>query len=172
MYDEEDYLDNYEVAEEVHRREADDAEYRRLRYAEGSISREMLVNRDGSAKTHSLDIQIADAYKAVVADLEKDREHFSIGGDGELRSADGRATYISRAQSQAHADAVRKLNASAGDRHSRVYAESDLTQSDLEQLSTVKVHGDFYRFLAALPSWEALADGRFERAMAIEMNRS
>ena len=130
----------------------------------------MLVNPDGSAKVKSLDLEISEAYKTAQVELEQDQEHFSLGGDGELRSADGSATYISQVRSNRYAEAARRLNGKIGEEDSRVFAEQDVTEEDLQSLATVKVHASFYQYLASLPSWEVFADGGFDRAMAIEMN--
>ena len=89
MFDEDEFVDNVLVAAEVAEREAANRERQRRIYAEGSISKEMLVNADGSAKIKSLDAEIAEAYRSAQVELERDHEHFSVGGDGELRSADG-----------------------------------------------------------------------------------
>ncbi|MFJ1954488.1 type IV secretory system conjugative DNA transfer family protein [Streptomyces microflavus] len=170
MFDEDQFIEFVEVGVAVAESQAASAERQRLLYAEGTISKEMLVNPDGSAKVKSLDIEIGEAYKSAQTELEQDREHFSVGGDGELRSADGAQTYISQIRSDAYANAVRRINGHVNDRDSRVFAEGDVTEEDLKSLATVKVHSAFYQYLASLPSWEVLADGRFDRAMAIEMN--
>ncbi|GAA3257504.1 type IV secretory system conjugative DNA transfer family protein [Streptomyces lavendulae] len=170
MFDEDQFIENVEVGVAVAERQAVSVERQRLLYAEGTISKEMLVNPDGSAKVKSLDIEIAEAYKSAQTELERDREHFSVGGDGELRSADGSQTYISQIRSDAYAKAARRINGHVKDGGSRVFAEEDVTEGDLRSLATVKVHSAFYQYLASLPSWEVLADGRFDRAMAIEMN--
>ncbi|KAB7839522.1 type IV secretory system conjugative DNA transfer family protein [Streptomyces mobaraensis] len=170
MFDEDQFIENVEVGVAVAERQAVSVERQRLLYAEGTISKEMLVNPDGSAKVKSLDIEIGEAYKSAQTELEQDREHFSVGGDGELRSADGSQTYISQIRSDAYASAARRINGHVNDEGSRVFAEEDVTEEDLKSLATVKVHSAFYRYLASLPSWEVLADGRFDRAMAIEMN--
>ncbi|MDX3020127.1 type IV secretory system conjugative DNA transfer family protein [Streptomyces acidiscabies] len=170
MFDEDQFIENVEVGVAVAESLAVSAERQRLLYAEGTISKEMLVNPDGSAKVKSLDIEIGEAYKSAQTELEKDREHFSVGGDGELRSADGSRTYISPIRSDAYARAVRRINGLVNERDSRVFAEEDVTEEDLKSLATVKVHSAFYQYLASLPSWEVLAGGRFDRAMAIEMN--
>lgn len=171
IWDEESYMEDHDVAIERSKAEAVDVELQRLRYAEGTISREMLTTREGNAKVKALTIEIGEAYKAVQQEMERDREHFSVGGDGELRSADGQYTYISTEHSAAHAEALRRLNASVADKNSRVFAEDDLTKEDLEALSTVTVHAAFYKFLASLENWDGLAGGHFDRAMAVEMNR-
>lgn len=170
MFDEDQFIENVEVGVAVAESQAVSVERQRLLYAEGTISKEMLVNPDGSAKVKSLDIEICEAYKSAQNELEQDREHFSVGGDGELRSADGSQTYISQIRSDAYANAIRRINGYVNDEDSRVFAEEDVTEEGLKSLATVKVHSAFYQFLGSLPSWEVLADGRFDRAMAIEMN--
>ncbi|MEU9167872.1 type IV secretory system conjugative DNA transfer family protein [Streptomyces sp. NPDC048420] len=170
MFDEDQFIENVELGVAVAESQAASVERQRLLYAEGTISKEMLVNPDGSAKVKSLDIEIGEAYKSAQTELEQDHEHFSVGGDGELRSADGSHTYISQIRSDAYANAARRINGQVNDGDSRVFAEADITAEDLKSLATVKVHSAFYQYLASLPSWEVLADGRFDRAMAIEMN--
>ncbi|MEU6263726.1 type IV secretory system conjugative DNA transfer family protein [Saccharopolyspora shandongensis] len=170
MFDEDEFVDNVMVATEVAEREAANTERQRKVYAEGTISKEMLVNPDGSAKIKSLDIEIGEAYKTAQVELEQDHEHFSLGGDGELRSADGSKTYISQVRSDRYTEAARRINGKISDEGSRVFAEEDVTEEDLRSLATVKVHAAFYQYLASLPSWEVIADGSFDRAMAIEMN--
>ncbi|MEH0432266.1 type IV secretory system conjugative DNA transfer family protein [Streptomyces turgidiscabies] len=170
MFDEDQFIENVEVGVAVAESQAVSVERQRLLYAEGTISKEMLVNPDGSAKVKSLDIEIGEAYKSAQTELEQDREHFSVGGDGELRSADGSQTYISQIRSDAYAHAARRINGHVNNEDSRVFAEGDVTEEDLKSLATVMVHSAFYQYLASLPSWEVLADGRFDRTMAIEMN--
>lgn len=172
MFGEDEFVDNVLVAAEVADREAASRKRQRKMYAEGTISREMLVNPDGSAKVKSLDLQLSEAYKTAQVDLEQDHEHFSPGRDGELRSADGSTTYISHTRSAQYAEAARRLNGEIRDRDSRVFAEQDVTEQDLRSLATVTVHAAFYQYLASLPSWEDLAGGSFDRAMATEMTSS
>ncbi|WP_406004649.1 type IV secretory system conjugative DNA transfer family protein [Streptomyces sp. NBC_00987] len=165
----EDFLENVELATAMVTLQADEADRKRMAYAEGTISKEMLINHNGSAKLKTLDIEIGEAYKSAQTELEQDHEHFSVGGDGELRSADGSQTYISQVRSDAYASAARRINGHVNDEDARVFAEVDVTEEDLKSLATVKVHSAFYQYLASLPSWEVLADGRFDRAMAIEV---
>jgi hypothetical protein len=165
----EEFLENVEVAVAVAANAALLDDHRRMAYAEGTISKEMLINLDGSAKVKALDVEIGEAYKAALVEMQQDRKHFSVGGDGELRSADGTKTFISQVRSDAFTEAARRINGQIGDGNSRVFAEQDVTEDDLQSLATVKVHTAFYMFLATLPSWEVLADGSFDRAMAVEM---
>src|SRR5699024_766477 len=144
-------------------------ERQKKRYAEGTISREMLVNADGSARLKSLDLQIAEAFKVAQVDLERDQVHFSVGGDGELRSADGSKTYLSMVRSDQYTAAAQRIGSLASDPDSRVFAEEEISEEDLQMLATVKVHAAFYQYLAELETWEVLGDGEFDRAMAVEM---
>ena len=70
-------------------------EFEKKIYAEGQISRDMLVHINGGALVKSLDMELIEAYKAARGDIERDRMSFSVGGDGSLRSADGSEVYIS-----------------------------------------------------------------------------
>lgn len=171
IFDEDSFVDDVEVAAAAAESAAAAKERARRIYAEGTVSREMLVNPDGSAKLKLLDVEIGEAYKAAQVEMERDRTHFSVGGEGELRSADGTVTYISAMRSSAYAEAARRINGQISDPDSQVYAESALTEEDIKSLATVTVHAGFYQYLASLPSWEILADGAFDRAMAVEMMR-
>lgn len=172
LFNDDQVTESLEVAEAVATSEAQAKERAKLIFAEGTISKDMLVTADGTARVKSLDLQLSEAYKRTVRELAMDRAHFSVGGDDELRSADGTKPYITPVHSMAYADAARKLNESADDDDSRVYAEGQVTAEDLQALTTVTIHAEFYQFLASLPSWEHLADGEFDRAMAIEMRNA
>ncbi|GAA3138781.1 type IV secretory pathway TraG/TraD family ATPase VirD4 [Kribbella aluminosa] len=169
IYDDDQVVDNVELAAEVAQRETAAAARRRLIYAEATISQDMLVKPDGTARVKSLDRQLTEAYKSALVELQQDRDHFSVGGDGELRSADGSRTYITPLRSSTFAEAASKLNSAASSGDSRVFFDSELHAEDLQALATVEIAADFYRFLASLPTWEHLAGGAFDRAMAVEM---
>lgn len=170
-FNDDQFIENTEVVNEIAEREADQAARQKLIYAEGMISKEMLINPDGSAKVKKLDFEIGEAYKQTQIEMEQDQEHFSVGGDGSLRSADGMKTYISQVHSDSYTEAARRINGHAEDSDARVYAEDEITEETLQSLTSVKVHAAFYQYLASLDSWEVLADGDFDRAMAVEMNR-
>ena len=171
MFDEDQVVENVEVAAAVAEKGALAAQQARKIYAEGTISQDMLISPSGAAKIKSLDIQITEAYKTALTELQQDRDNFSVGGDGSLRSADGAYAYITPTRSASFAEAAAKLNAAAGDDASRVYADEELNAAGLQALATVEISAHFYKFLASLPTWEHLADGAFDRAMAQEMLR-
>lgn len=168
VLDEQDFIDNVEVTQDVARRAADKAEREALIYAEGQISREMLVNPNGSARVKALDVQIAEAYRSARVEMESDTEYFSVVGDN-LCSVDGSQVYISNTHSASYARALSELNERVADEGARVFAEADLDESDMDRLATVSVHAAFYQFLASLPNWTSFARGEFDRAMAVEM---
>lgn len=167
VFDPEAAVNDTALAAEVAARENALKDLQVMRYAEGQISREMLINLDGSAKVKSLDIELGAAYKACREALERDG-NFTVGAGGELRSADGTRVYISA--EGGHHDAARRLNGRISDRDAAVYAEEDLTADDVASLTSVQIHAAFYTFLASLPNWSQLAGGEFDRAMAREMS--
>lgn len=169
IFDEDQFTENVELAAELHDLAADENERGRRIYAEGTVSREMLVHRNGVAKVKNMDVQLTEAYKSALVEMQRDHTHFSVGGEGELRSADGSKVYISPVRSGTYAEAVQKINGEIEDEDARVFSEKDITEEDLQSLMSVKIHAEFYQFLASLDSWEALAGGEFDRAMAIEM---
>ncbi|GAA1457645.1 type IV secretory system conjugative DNA transfer family protein [Nocardiopsis exhalans] len=171
MIDDDLFVENVELAAEVHDLEADESRREERIYAEGLVSREMLVHRNGVAKLKTLDVPLAEAYKHVMLEMQHDDEHFSVGGDGELRSADGSVVYISPMRSATYSEAAQRINGHLDDEDSRAFAEQELTEEDLRSLATVKIHAAFYQYLASLESWEVLADGAFDRAMAVEMRQ-
>ncbi|MEO3931304.1 type IV secretory system conjugative DNA transfer family protein [Micrococcaceae bacterium Sec7.4] len=165
MFNDDEYEENTEVLEATARAMEEKERMGQKIYAGSSISRDMLVNPDGSALLNTLDAEIVAAYKAARPHLERDTNHFSVGGDGSLRSKDGRVTYISRIDESA---ALREAQRASRDDSSRVFAEDDLT-GDPGTISTFLVHGEFYEFLGSLDTWQGLAQGEFDREMSVQM---
>lgn len=160
-----DATEDAEMRLEMQRQAAQQVEYTRKRYAGGTISREMLVHRDNSAR-HTLDGEMVEAYKSVRSYLESDTENFSVNGSGSLCSADGRVVYISKPDQD---DVIAHLKVAAADDESRVFAED---AEQIEELGTHKVHDEFYRFLAEQGSWIELGRGEFDRRMATLMREN
>ena len=162
----EDVLVDANMAAELAKVEALQTDLTAMRYAEGRVCRGYLMNPDGTAKVKTLDKQIAEAYGRCLTEMQADAEHFSVGGEGDLRSADGRVTYIGAPRSQDYADARAVLDATR-DSVSTVYGEDGL---DPEDIVSVRVTAEFYAYLASLDSWKQLAGGEFDRAMAVAMD--
>lgn len=163
--DDEEFEENTEVLEETARRMEEKELMGHKIYAGRTISRDMLVNPDGSALQNTLDAEIVAAYKAARPHLERDTRHFAVGSDGSLRSKDGQITYISRLD---ESEALREAQRAAQNDSSRVFAEDDLS-GDLGTMSTFLVHGAFYEFLGSLDTWQGLAQGEFDREMSVQM---
>lgn len=141
------------------------------RYADGELARDSLVRPDGVLRVGTLDVQICEAYRRTMVDFEHDTKHFRVGADGELRSTDGSTVYL-RPQSLSSKDAaMAKLNESAQADGQRVYAEGELDGDAMSALLTMEVTEAFYGFLASQDTWRHLADGEFDRAMAVELRR-
>ncbi|MCB5280379.1 type IV secretory system conjugative DNA transfer family protein [Arthrobacter sp. ES1] len=165
MFNDDEFEENTEVLEATARRMEEMELMGQKIYAGSTISRDMLVNPDGSALRNTLDAEIVAAYKAARPHLERDTRHFAVGGDGSLRSRDGQVTYISRID---ESEALREAQRASRDDSSRVFAEDDL-EADLGTISTFLVHGEFYEFLGGLDTWQGLAQGEFDREMSVQM---
>lgn len=154
--------DDAEVRLEVAKRQAQLRELEEMRYAGKQVSREMLVNPDGTPKQKSLDKEFVAAYKATFRELQADTSYFTVDAHGALRSADGRTVYISKVD---ETEAMRQLE-EAHQGEGRVFTEDPEV---LEQLGSYRVHPEFYGFLASLPSWNDIARGEWERTMSLLM---
>ncbi|MET3172866.1 UNVERIFIED_ORG: type IV secretory pathway TraG/TraD family ATPase VirD4 [Arthrobacter sp. UYCu721] len=165
MINDDEYEENTEVLEATAKRQEAMDQMGQKIYAGSSISRDMLIKPNGTALLNTLDAEIVAAYKAARPHLEKDTEHFSVGGDGSLRSRDGRVTYISKLD---ESQALREAQKASQDEDARVFAEDDL-EADFATISTFQVHSEFYEFLGSLDTWQGLARGEFDREMSVQM---
>lgn len=171
VIDESAEVPNTDVSNELATRGANQASREKKIYAEGTISREMLVSASGVARTLGLDAEFGEAYKRCLAEFAQDSDHFTMGAEDELRSADGSSAYITLSRSDAYTEAASSLDEASKAKNSGVYSEEEVTAEGLANLGGVKVHAAFYTYLASLPTWEALADGAFDREMSAEMRR-
>lgn len=168
VFSDEEVLENQEQAEATVQHKVQRDEYEAMRYAEGQVSREMLVTEAGVAKLRKMDEQIAEAYQSARTDLEKDEEHFSVNGAGDLCSTDGRSVYIRRTLRED----LENLQGQADRKDSRVFTEQPMDYDDLSTAALYEVMADFYVYLASMPHWKDLARGEFERAMAREIRHA
>lgn len=156
---EEDTSTRNKVAE----REARLQDLQRMRYAEGLVSREMLINYDDSPKQGTLDTELVDAYRRCAGDMQRDLSHFQEGTNGGLKSPDG-TIYIEAIN---EAKDVDYLRTSTEDEQRRVYAED--AQSPSSHGWTFRLTPAFYLFLAEQESWKDIAHGEFDRSVALAM---
>lgn len=163
MFDDSSVEDNDDVRTEVAKRQAIKDEADRKIYAGGYISRSMLINANGSVRTHSFDRDFSEVFANNMGEMLKDTNYFE-DRNGDLYGVDGKA-YIVKNDNSA---IIAKINAAAKDDDSKVYAEDEIKQRDLSEFTTYTVTDDFYKFLASLNSW-SFANGVFESEMRRKM---
>lgn len=170
-----DYEDNDDIKAGIKEAEAMRGEGRdEKRYAGGFLSRDDLISMEDGV-TGRYDHEIIKAYLACRGNLVRDTEYFMPDkGDGSLRGRDG-TIYIRRRNDS---EALNSLNDAAKDPRKKVYMQGDgdtdisvdVKKEDLSVFNTFAVERAFYKFLASLDSWDIIAGGIFEKAMADIMN--
>lgn len=158
--------DNTELAAEVDRLSSERAAMSVKRYAQGQVSRDMLVDPDGGAVLSTLDVELANAYEECWRDFADD-ELFVLDGE-DLLLRRGNAPMI-RVRNEA-AEAARLAEESVSS--SRVHMEEEPDPDSMAALTRYKIYPAFKKVLAGLDDWSSLAGGEFERALADEMRRS
>lgn len=156
---------NDEVVQEVAVQEDKEADRRAMRYASRTISREMLVGKDGAAN-HQLDKVVIGAFQASKHKLQHDDRLQMRGVD--LFSRDGTA-FITRND---ESEALRQVNQAATEEGVRAFSEGDIDASELSEIGTWTVHDAFLQFLAGLDTWSDLGQGEFEREMKRKMDNT
>lgn len=164
MVNSSDIEDNEDVQKEAARRQAQKDERDRKIYAGGYISRSMLVNPDGSVKSHSFDKDFSEIFANNMGEMLRDSNYFN-DVDGNLYGKNGQL-YISKADNSA---VIAKMNEAAQDEDTRVYSEENIAEADLSEFNTYIITDAFYQFLASLDSW-SFANGVFESEMKRRMN--
>lgn len=169
MFDNSMIEENTEVIQETARRQEKRDGMGQKIYAGQQISRDMLINPDGTALSKTLDVEIVGAYRSARPQMVADTEHFRAGDNGSLYSRDGSAVYISKLD---ESDALREAQSSAEDQNGRVFSEGNVmenVEAEFGSAITFKVHGAFYEYLASLDTWQGLANGDFDREMKLQM---
>lgn len=156
--------DNSAVAEQQrYAASAEDAA--RKRYAEGTVSREMLINPMGGAVVNQLRGVLAAAYEKCWRDFVDD-DVFVVTDDGSLvLRRSGRAVIEPVDHSDDLADAVEAARRSG----SRVSMEEEPDPDSFAAAARYRLHDEFFRTLAGMPDWEGLARGRFDSEVALLM---
>ena len=156
---ESDIEDNEDVQAEAARRQAQRDECERKIYAGGYISRAMLVNPDGSVRSHWFDRDFSEIFANNMGAIFRDAEYFNEI-DGNLYGKNGQP-YIIKADNAAM---LAKMNEAAQGDETNVFAEDNIDERDLSEFNTYRITDAFYQFLASLDSW-SFADGVFESEM-------
>lgn len=128
------------------------------RYAGKQISRDMLVSRMGV--NHGLDTVIISVYKSIRSKLERDDEYFRLV-NGSLCGVDG-TPFI---RNLTASDDYKALNRDAKDENTRVYADTEITDDDINAIGSFAVTDAFLKFLVSFPGAWPFVDGEFDRLM-------
>lgn len=155
--------ENVDVQTEAARRQAQRDERDRKIYAGGYISKSMLVNPDGSVKSHSFDRDFSEIFANNMGSMLNDKQYFTEV-DGNLYGINGKP-YIVKADNKAM---LERMNEAAQEEGSNVFSEENVAEQDLSEFNTYTITDAFYQFLASLDMW-SFADGRFENEMRRRM---
>lgn len=159
--------DDIELGQELVRLEADRVAGAQKVYAEGWISKDMLIDPIGGRVYEALDKELAAAYAECWRDFDRD-ELFALTGDSLVLRSTGAPMITARNESAAMRDAAR----AAADEDSRVHMEQEPDPDSMAALSAYRIHSEFKKVLAAQSSWRGIADGHFEAEMAKQMSIS
>lgn len=148
-----------DVFNEVSKNSAKREEFEGGRYADGQLAKSDLINENGSfPDSHNLRTFMADFFYQNQSAFDQD-PNFSVV-DGHLMDASGKTIYITK--NQIDQQEIDELNAMGRDINARVYTEDDIDTDTVNYT----VDDAFFKYLASLPDWNDILDGRFDRAVA------
>ena len=155
---------NQEQIAEAKRIKSENQKFSKAIYAKGRLSRDDIAQFDQGGRilwiSHSLDVPLSECFKSNRREFERDTAHFQVR-DGNLYDANGRMLYISKAElSDAEASTISR---GIYDRDIPVYSEDKVRPADV---GGYIITDGFYRFLLQQDSWNAIAGGVIERAIA------
>ena len=133
-----------------------------LRYAEGTISREMLIEPGSGKAVVQLDHILAQAYDKCHRKFDTDRR-FALDSDGSLRH---RRTGKVMVQVLDPGAGMAEMAEAAQDAGSRVHMDTEPDPDSFSALSQYRIHDEFKRELVALEHWRDLAEGAFDAEVA------
>lgn len=163
MIDESNIEENDDVQAETARRQALADERNKKIYAGGHISKAMLLNPDGSVKSHGFDKDFSEIFANNMGAMLGDKDYFcDIGGN--LYGLDN-IPYIIKADNKS---VLNHINEAAQNEDSNVYAEDEISEQELTEFNTYTITDAFYKFLASLSEW-SFADGVFDDEMRRRM---
>lgn len=152
-------VDNTDVIEEVEKRGNVEKEANIKIYANGRISKRMLVDGRGNGVLE-LGTVIAEAYEECVSFFAKEKDYkFNPNTQG-LRKIKENVVYVEPV-SQIDKEALEKA---ITDESSTTYSEEGKLED--MHLCKFKVTPAFMEHLASLPSWKHIAGGRFDHQVA------
>lgn len=136
-------------------------------YAEGWVSKDMLIDPDGGRVSEALDKELAAAFWECWRDFDRD-ETFALSGENLVLRSSGAPMISVRNESKT----IREAAQAAAGGNARVHMEEEPDPDSMSALSTYRIHPEFKRVLASKSTWRDIADGRFEAEMATQMRAS
>lgn len=155
--------ENTEMRRELERVNITQAHKDKRIYAGGQIAKSDLMNYSGQI-LHSLDSLIISVYTEIKEAMDKDSSFTNINGS--LCDRANGTVYIQCLSSAP----VKELAEASKDKHSNVYADSEITSEDAKLFASYRVTDEFYRLLVSMNSWNTIANGQFEEQMAKKYN--
>lgn len=159
--------DDVELANERARLAADRKAGSEKLYAEGWISKDMLIDPDGGRVSEALDKELAAAFWECWRDFDRD-EVFALSGENLVLRSSGAPMISVRNEART----IREAAQAAAGGSARVHMDEEPDPDSMSALSTYRIHPEFKRVLASMGSWRGIADGRFEAEMATQMRLS
>lgn len=154
---------NEDVTRAVAIGEQEKAEREHRRYAQGTVSRAMLVTGAGKPLVATLEQELIGAYEECRHSFARD-PRFRVDAEGNLIKTDGNIVLI-RARDES--EDLHRLRTASETEDAQVYADDPAAVEEVP--SAFEVMGSFKKFLAELDSWEDLADGQFDSEVARKM---
>lgn len=166
--------ENKELKEAQSKVQRDVALANRKIYANGKLSKNDLkpINPDltegevgyRTTVNHAFDLELSQAYSETVADFRRD-DRFIVNTDGTLIRKDGGEILIKNNSKE-----LARLR-DEGDNAKNNSVRNLSNDNTVESYTTYEICDSFYTFLTSLNSWENVANGRFDDAVARAMAR-
>lgn len=136
-------------------------------FAEGWVSKDMLIDPDGGRVSMALDKELAAAYGECWRDFDRD-ETFALSGENLVLRSTGALMISVRDESKA----LREMAQAAAEGNGRVHMEEEPDPDSMSALAAYRIHPEFKRVLASMDSWRGIAEGRFDAEVATQMRLS
>ena len=154
--------DDTEVIAERDAYQAQLADAQVLRYAQGRVSREMLVQTGSGTPVGQLDGILAQAFESCKREFADDPVFLLLDENTLVLRNSGKVVISARDESMAMAPVA----AAATDPQARVHMEEEPDPDSYAALSRYQIHPGFKTALVALPNWGKVADGHFDEEVA------
>lgn len=154
--------DDQENMAQVQRSQAQVKDGETKRYAERTVSREMLINTSSGAAIMQMADELAVAYHECKQHFGSDNG-FTVEADNSLRLRSSGELLIS---AKSNDEDLAKMAAMAPDKSKRVHMSEEPDPLSFAAAAGYEVHAAMFMFLAKQESWSTIANGQFDREVA------